>query len=99
MPVDPLQLLATHPLQVQAAPQRAPQTVTVVNLEVGIKRAVAAKLRERGLSERSANALADLNMTRAKIFFDAQLVGTRGTENDYDEAYAALMQWVAQLAI
>lgn len=68
------------------------------NLETGIKRMVAAKLRERGLSELSANAMADRNATQALQFFNSQLQ-SKTTESAYDAAFDALAQWAAKLKI
>lgn len=73
-----------------------------LNIEIGVKRAVAAKLRERGLSEQSANAIADRNLKTALQIFNSRTVNGKtihrvAVESAYDEAFEAVTAWAATL--
>lgn len=71
------------------------------NLDIGIARVVTAKLCERGLSEKSAAALAALKAADARKAFDAAFAsapGLRG-EASYDAAFQAVKAWAATVTI
>jgi hypothetical protein len=71
------------------------------NIDIGIARVVTSKLRERGLSEQSAAAIAKLKAADARKAFDdafAAAPGLRG-ESAYDDAFQAVKAWAASVAI
>jgi len=71
------------------------------NIDIGIARVVTSKLRERGLSEKSAAALATLKAADARRAFDRAFVaapGLRG-EGAFDDAFQAVKAWAASVAI
>jgi hypothetical protein len=71
------------------------------HIDIGIERVVTSKLRERGLSDKSAAALAKLKAAAARQAFDDAFVaapGLRG-ESAYDDAFQAVKAWAAAVAI
>jgi hypothetical protein len=71
------------------------------NIDIGIARVVTSKLRERGLSEKSAGALAKLKAADARKAFDAAFVAAPGhhSEGAFDDAFQAVKAWAASVAI
>ena len=68
------------------------------NIEVAVKKTVTAKLRERGMSEKAADAVADKNAAAAlKAFSDALTKHKAPTETAYEQAFQAVTQWTATL--
>jgi hypothetical protein len=68
------------------------------NIEPAIKRAVTAKLRERGMSEKSADAVADKHAAAAlKTFNDALKKHQAPTETAYEQSFQAVTKWAATL--
>jgi hypothetical protein len=67
------------------------------NIEPAIKKTVTAKLRERGMSEKSASAIADKCMADARKVFNTALGYRPPTETTYEDAFQAVTQWAATL--
>jgi len=68
------------------------------SIEIAVKKTVTAKLRERGMSEKSADAVADKNAPAAlKTFNDALVKHKAPTETAYEQAFQAVTQWTATL--
>jgi hypothetical protein len=71
------------------------------NIDIGIARVVTSKLRERGLSEKSAVALATLKAGAARQAFDAALAASPGAHGEaaYDAAFQAVKAWAASVSL
>ena len=71
-------------------------------LNVGVRRAVAAKLRERGFTDSLAASLAETHVLDAIRFFEGRLAAhqMRGKtlEVAADESFADLSRWAGDLA-
>jgi hypothetical protein len=67
------------------------------NIELGIKRVVTAKLRERGMSAQAADAVASKHATAALQVFNTALGLNLPTEESYEQAFEAVTQWAASL--
>jgi hypothetical protein len=72
------------------------------NIETGIKRTIAAKLREGGKSEAEADSLADAHASEGLAYFKGQVAvhseALGGMEASYDLAFRDLSAWAGALA-
>jgi hypothetical protein len=70
-------------------------------LDDGIKRQVAAKLRERGFTESAATRVAEDRLKEARAFFDSRLaahpLSGKSAEMSLDESFEDLAKWAEQL--
>lgn len=70
-------------------------------LDVGIKRQISAKLRERGLSESEAQLLADDQLSAARKFFEQRLsvhqASGKPLELAIDDSFVDLAMWTKDL--
>ena len=70
-------------------------------LDDGIKRQVAAKLRERGFSESDATRVAEDRLEDARAFFGSKLashpLNGKSAEMALDDSFEDLAKWAEQL--
>ena len=70
-------------------------------LDVGIKRQISAKLRERGLSESEAQRLAEDQLSAARKFFESRLsthqASGKPLELAIDDSFVDLAMWTKDL--
>lgn len=68
------------------------------NIDKGIHMTVAAKLRERGVPAKSADAVATQNLTAAKKVFQAAVAKSGSlSEGAVEAGFGAVAEWTKQL--